>query len=189
MAYIEFPGHPRGVLGRFSLWYSRRKCGEASDPLRAAGRHRGVLTAWGVFEFLVASRWRRLDPALRALALQRVNTQIGCPWCVDFGYWEGVEQGIDPRKLSGVSNWRDAAVYDDADLAVLEFAEMATTTPSGVTEGCVNRLRGFLDDDQIVELASWVALENYRSRFNSALGLTSQGFAQKCSVPMALRGD
>ncbi len=188
MAYVEFPDHPRGVLARFSLWYSRRKYGETADPLRAAGCHRGVLMAWGVFELLAASRWHRLDPALKALALQRVNTQIGCPWCVDFGYWEGVEHGVDARKLGAVSDWRDATVYDDAEVAVLEFAEAATTTPSTVTEDCVARLRKFLEDDQIVELASWVALENYRSRFNSALGLTSQGFAQNCSVPTAIRG-
>lgn len=188
MAYLEFPDHPRGVLGRFSLWYSRRKYGETADPLRAAGLHSGVLTAWGVFELLAGSRWRHLDSGLRALALQRVNTQIGCPWCVDFGYWEGIEHAVDAGKLGAVSNWRDSDLYEEDELAVLEFAEAATTTPSAVTEECVVRLRKFLDDEQIVELASWVALENYRSRFNSALGLTSQGFAQKCSVPIALRG-
>jgi len=28
-----------------------------------------------------------------------------------------------------------------------------------------------------------IAVENQRSRFNSALGLTSQGFSDRCEVP------
>ena len=30
-----------------------------------------------------------------------------------------------------------------------------------------------------------VAVENVRSRFNSALGLTSQGFKDRCEIPAA----
>jgi hypothetical protein len=35
-----------------------------------------------------------------------------------------------------------------------------------------------------VELAGWVALENFRSRFNAGLGLRSQGFSDSCAIPM-----
>ena len=31
-------------------------------------------------------------------------------------------------------------------------------------------------------MAAWVALENYRSRFNAGLGLKSQGFSDSCRV-------
>ena len=31
-----------------------------------------------------------------------------------------------------------------------------------------------------------VAVENVRSRFNSALGLTSQGFKDRCEIPARL---
>ena len=40
----------------------------------------------------------------------------------------------------------------------------------------------------MVELAAWVALEHFRSRFNAGLGLRSQGFAQTCAVPGAAAG-
>jgi hypothetical protein len=35
----------------------------------------------------------------------------------------------------------------------------------------------------VVELAMMVAVENERSRFNSAFGLTSQGFSDRCELP------
>ena len=30
---------------------------------------------------------------------------------------------------------------------------------------------------------AWVALENFRSRFNAGLGLRSQGFSDNCEIP------
>jgi len=50
-------------------------------------------------------------------------------------------------------------------------------------------LRRSFSDAEIVELAAWVALENFRSRFNAGLGLRSQGFAEKCEVPMVVDAD
>jgi alkylhydroperoxidase family enzyme len=40
---------------------------------------------------------------------------IGCSWCMDFGYWESTQRGIDPKKLRDVPQWRDSAVYTDLD--------------------------------------------------------------------------
>ena len=47
----------------------------------------------------------------------------------------------------------------------------------------VAELRRSLDDAQLVELTMMISVENSRSRFNSALGLTSQGFRDRCEIP------
>jgi hypothetical protein len=44
---------------------------------------------------------------------------------------------------------------------------------------------GVLTASGVLEMAAWVALENYRSRVNAGLGLRSQGFAASCTVPAA----
>jgi alkylhydroperoxidase family enzyme len=95
-----------------------------------------------------------------------------------------MHEGIDPRKVRAVPGWRESALFDDRERAVLEYAEAATMTPAEVPAGCAERLRRHFSDAEIVELAAWVALENFRSRFNAGLGLRSQGFAEKCEVPM-----
>jgi alkylhydroperoxidase family enzyme len=82
-----------------------------------------------------------------------------------------------------VPRWRDATVYTDLERLVLEYAETATAVPVVLSEDLVARLRAAFDDAQLVELASWVALENYRSRINAGLGLRSQGFSDACEVP------
>ncbi len=66
----------------------------------------------------------------------------------------------------------------------MAYAEAATATPPAVTDEMVAGLREELDDAALVELTMMVAVENTRSRFNSALGLHSQGFSDRCEVPL-----
>ena len=189
MTHIALPDRPDGMLRRIAWWYSRRTFGEVVDPVRAAARHSGVLMAMGALEMAVGRGWRRLDPHLRSLAVQAAAGRIGCSWCRDFGYYEGIQQGVDPRKVRDVPRWRESDVYDERERSVLEFAEAATATPAEIPEDLVARLHGLLSDEEITELAGWVALENFRSRFNAGLGLTSQGFAERCEVrPAATAG-
>jgi alkylhydroperoxidase family enzyme len=65
---------------------------------------------------------------------------------------------------------------------VLEYAEAMTETPPAIADELVERLRARLDDEQLVELTSLIALENMRSRTNAALGLESQGFKATCDL-------
>jgi alkylhydroperoxidase family enzyme len=88
-----------------------------------------------------------------------------------------------------VPEWRESALFDERERVVLEYAESATMTPAEVSEECADRLHAHFTDAEIVELAAWVALENFRSRFNAGLGLRSQGFAEKCELPMSAGAD
>ena len=40
----------------------------------------------------------------------------------------------------------------------------------------------------VVELTMMVAVENERSRFNSAMGLASQGYSDVCELPLVQAG-
>ena len=66
---------------------------------------------------------------------------------------------------------------------------MATGCPAEVSEELAARVRAHLSDAEFVELAAWVALENFRSRFNAGLGLRSQGFSDTCEIPMRDAAD
>jgi alkylhydroperoxidase family enzyme len=65
----------------------------------------------------------------------------------------------------------------------MAYAEAMTTTPLEVTDEMVAGLLQHLDEAQLVELTMMISVENSRSRFNSALGLTSQGFKDRCEIP------
>jgi alkylhydroperoxidase family enzyme len=173
---------PKGLLRKLAWRYSKKTFGEIADPVRALAHHSGVLEANGLFEMVLNKRWKSLDPHLMWLAVQASAGHIGCSWCTDFGYYEGMQRGVDPRKVRDVPRWRESDVYDERERVVLEYAEAATATPVAIDDELVKRLHACFTDEQIVELACWIALENYRSRINASLGLHSQGFAAKCEL-------
>jgi AhpD family alkylhydroperoxidase len=173
---------PRSLVYRLTEWYSRRRWGVVADPAAAMGHNPRVLISNARFEMSV-DKWHRLDPTLKHLAEMAASVAIGCSWCVDFGYWIGTSQGVDPAKLRDVPRWRDSGVYTDLERQVLAYAEAMTATPPAVTDEMVADLRRELDDAALVELTMMIAVENQRSRFNSALGLHSQGFQDRCEIP------
>lgn len=171
-----------GLLDRLVQWYSRRTYGDVLDNGLALLHNRRVL--WSVLRFEQGvAKWRRLDPDLKVLAEMAAAASIGCSWCLDFGWYAAHSQGLDTAKLGDVPRWRESTVFTEEERRVLEYAEAMTTTPPEVTDEMVAALRQDLGEDAFVELTMIVAVENERSRFNTALGLTSQGFRDRCELP------
>ncbi|WP_329531143.1 carboxymuconolactone decarboxylase family protein [Streptomyces sp. NBC_01450] len=174
----------RTLFFRVMEWYSKRTYGKVLDPGRALAHNPRVLRSDLAFERSVA-KWNALDPGLKALAEMAASASIGCSWCMDFGYWVGRERGMAREKLLDVPCWRESEVYTPLERDVLEYAEAMTATPPAVRDELAERLRDRLGEPAFVELTAMVAVENLRSRINSALGLTSQGFKDSCDLPAA----
>jgi alkylhydroperoxidase family enzyme len=189
MALVPLDHTPKGRIARLSRRIGKKKLGLDAEPMAAASHHTGVLIAFGALEASAAKGWKKLDPTLRWLAEFRSGMLIGCSWCVDYGYYLGMHDGLDPAKVRAVSHWRDSDFFDARERAVLEYAEQATVTPSAVSDELATELHRHFSDAEVVELAAWVALENFRSRFNAGLGLHSQGFSDQCEVPMRVSDD
>ena len=173
--------HPGSLLARALNFWTRRSYGQEMEPMLALLHHRKVTTTVARFEMGVA-KWSRLDTGLKELAQLSVASQIGCSWCMDFGYYLSRTNGMPVEKLEQVVAWRGSTVYTPLERKVLEYAEAMTVTPPTVTDEMVEGLRADLDDAQLVELTEMISVENLRSRTNSALGLTSQGFKSQCDL-------
>src|ERR1700733_7900992 len=184
VAHVPLQDHPRGLIARLGARYTKHRFGQMVEPTAAAAHHAGVLVAMGSLETAVQFGWKKLDPTLRWLAVQATGMQIGCSWCVDFGYYEGMHRGINPAKVRAVGSWRTSNLFEERERVVLEYAETATRSPAEVSDELVARICTQLSNAEFVELAAWVALENFRSRFNAGLGLRSQGFSDNCEIPM-----
>jgi alkylhydroperoxidase family enzyme len=104
---------------------------------------------------------------------------------MDFGYFLAHDQGLDEAKVREVPRWRDSDAFTDLERDVMAYAEAMTATPPAVTDEMVRALTDRLGAEAVVELTFVVALENERSRFNSAMGLASQGFSDVCELPLA----
>jgi alkylhydroperoxidase family enzyme len=87
-----------------------------------------------------------------------------------------MQAGSTEDKVRQVPEWRTSTLFSPAERVALEFAERVTITGEKVDDELFTRVRGHFDEAQVVELAAAVALENFRSKFNPALGIEAQGF-------------
>ncbi len=173
---------PRSLAVRMVEVYSKRQYGKVLEPALAFGHNTKVLMAYLRFEQKVA-KWKNLDPGLKTLAEMVVSARIGCEWCMDFGYWASQQIGMSPDKASKVPSWREHRdAFTELELLVLEYAEAMTATPPAVSDDLSARLQKELGEKAFVELTMMAAIENLRSRVNSAFGLTGQGFADQCEI-------
>jgi AhpD family alkylhydroperoxidase len=173
-----------GAYGALMTRIARRMWGEVPDNAYVLFHHKPVTRAIFGFEQKVG-RWAALDPHLKTYAEMASAGAIGCSWCLDFGYFIAHTKGLDEAKVREVPRWRESAVFTDLEREVMEYAEAMTATPPTVTDEMVASLDEQLGHAAVVELTAMVAVENQRSRINSAMGLASQGYSEVCELPLA----
>jgi len=176
-----------GLATRVALGYARKTYGADMQSTLAMSHHPGVLFPWALMETTGARRRSALPAELADLVVFVTSVRIGCSWCVDFGasLWE--QKNLDPLTLREAVRWRESDRFDADSRAAFAYAEAMTGEPDEVTDEMVADLRQRFGDKGVVELTYLVALENMRSRFNAALGLSNQGFSsgEACSIAEA----
>jgi alkylhydroperoxidase family enzyme len=129
--------------------------------------------------------WDAADESLKSFAFMAVAAQVGCSWCLDFGYFEAHNQNLDLAKASQVPRWRESDAFTPLELDVLEYAEAMTNTPPNVTDELYASLLDRLGPAAMVELTAYIAYANLATRANVANGVKSQGFSAACEIPLA----
>ena len=69
--------------------------------------------------------------------------------------------------------WRQSDLFDKRERLALELSERMTFTRRRVTNALFARLQRRFTDEELVELAAVIALENFRSKFNPVFGVES----------------
>ena len=82
--------------------------------------------------------------------------------------------GVSEEKINALHDYANSDLYGESERAALEFAYAMTITDRDVSDELFARLRGFFDEDALVELAATIAWENASSKFNRALRVPSQ---------------
>ena len=174
-----------GVHGAVLKKISRRMFGDVPEPLEVMWHNRKVL-AVSLGLGRKASRWDECDEDLKSYAHMAVASLIGCTWCLDLGYFQAHNEGLDEAKAREVPRWRESGAFTPLERDVMEYAEAMSRTPPTVTDELSARLLEQLGAPAMVELTAIVALANQFTRTNVALGIEAQGFAAACGLaPLA----
>lgn len=87
-----------------------------------------------------------------------------------------MQAGASEDKIRAVPDCATSPLFDEVERAALAYAEAMTITGQRVDDALFARVRRHFSEPQVVELTAAVALENFRSKFNVALGIEAQGF-------------
>lgn len=174
-----------GLYGALAKWFSKRLLGRVPDALGVYWHNRAVLKAtMGIGS--KSQKWNACDLSLKSFAHMAVAAQIGCSWCLDYGYFQAFNEQLDLAKAREVPRWRESAAFTPLERAVLDYAEAMTQTPPSVTDEMVDGLLDQLGAAAVVELTAFIALANMNARGNVALGIESEGYADSCDLkPLA----
>ncbi|KEI44215.1 carboxymuconolactone decarboxylase family protein [Saccharopolyspora rectivirgula] len=169
-------------ITRLLYRFSRRRYTAVLEPMAVLAHHQPLLLTYCATEGMVQQAGKSLPEDLRELALYRVAVNIGCSWCVDFGEMQQRYSGLDTERLREIDRYATSEKFTELERKVIEYADAMTAQPMQVTDQQVAELDRQLGHKRTVELTFLIALENLRSRFNHAMGITAQGFADSCPV-------
>jgi AhpD family alkylhydroperoxidase len=178
------PAEITGPYGYLFKRFSRRMLGEVPEGAAVMWHNRPVLMGLSGLGRKV-QKWNELDANLKSFAHMAVAAQVGCSFCLDFGYFQAHNDGLDEAKASEVPRWRESAVFTPLERDVMAYAEAMTQTPPTVTDEMSARLLEQLGAPALLELTAVVGFANLTARGNTAMGITSQGFSKVCELPLA----
>jgi len=184
MARVEEKRGP--VVGAAQL-YSKWRYGRPMTITPVIAHSRANMIGWGVFEFL-HEHAHGVDERIKDLAATKVAMRVGCEFCIDISAALGRKAGATEQQLRELHAYRTSPAFSDSERVAIEYAEELTKEHVEVSDELFARLREHFDEPQIVELTAAIAIENFRARFNNALGIRASGFSAGmfCPVPEAM---
>ena len=163
-----------GLYGAMVRRMSRKMLGDVAEPVEVAWHNRKVLN----FSFSVGRRsqkWHQCDENLKSFAHMAVASLVGCSWCLDLGYFQAHNEGLDETKAREVPRWRESAVFTPLERDVMEYAEAMSQTPTTVTDELSARLLDPRGAPARGELPAGNGLADQYTRTHPPCGLASQG--------------
>lgn len=111
-----------------------------------------------------------LEPRLLELVKLRASQLNGCAYCVDMHYKDARAAGETEQRLYGLSAWRDAPYYTEAERAALAWTEAVTRLGEhGVEDAVWVEARRHLDAPALANLTVAVIAINSWNRWNVAM--------------------
>lgn len=176
----------RDPLVYLSFREARKRVGMVPETYAISARHKPTFVGQSLFE-LTLERAKRVDHQLKELATLKAASMVGCEFCLDIGSFLATESGIPEQQLRDLPFHAESSAFSDLEKLVLDYAAAMTRTPEEVDDALFARLREHFDERQMIELTAIIAWENFRARFNAAIGVHAQGFSKDgvCALPAA----
>ena len=86
--------------------------------------------------------------------------------------------------MRDLARFEESPAFNSTERLVLRLTVALTRTPASVDDALFADLRREFSEPQLVELATAIAWENYRARFNRTFGIGAEGFSEGAFCPL-----
>jgi alkylhydroperoxidase family enzyme len=154
-----------------------RQFGKVATPLKVFyARKPGFLPLLMLIN-RTADRGISLEPELRLLVFDFVDTLNGCSFCDDYRLAIAVQKRIGTEKFAALADFRTSDLFSGRERAALAYAEEATKH-SDVSDETYQEVQHHFTEVEIVELTWLVAIENYFNLIKVPLQISSDGLRE-----------
>ncbi|MFC7495138.1 MULTISPECIES: carboxymuconolactone decarboxylase family protein [unclassified Nocardioides] len=157
--------------------------GKGRDPVAEPGTADGTPGDWWTVMALVPdvldhavrgfalyrSDRRMLDPVLRELGQTRVGWTVGSQFVFSQHCKALRALDVDEEKIAAIPGWQVSDRFDEAERAVLAYADALVHDGGRVADEVFERLRQHLTDEQVLELTYITALYQMHAVMSRAL--------------------
>ena len=92
-----------------------------------------------------------------------------------------MRNGASAEKVeAALGDYKKSDLFSAREKLALERCERMTYTDQRVSDDFFEQLKAHFGEEELVELAAIIALENFRSKFNPVFAVEAQGF---CPLP------
>ncbi len=98
----------------------------------------------------------------------------------------GGDQGLNRAQIEAALLMTDASALSTREQLALEYADRVSATPVDVPDDFFEKLSAEFSEEEIVELTSHIAQENYNAKSNRPLRVGANDF---CEIPLPLPED
>lgn len=96
----------------------------------------------------------------------------------------GRDAGITEEKLRALEQEDPSDRLSEEEWAAVALADAMAGAPARVPEALFTHLRRLFNEEQLVELASAIAWENHRARFNRVFDVEAEGYSDGAYCPL-----
>lgn len=110
-----------------------------------------------------------LPTKLKELVIVRTSQLNRCEYCLSSHTQIALKLGWSREQIEDLENYESRADFTPAEKAAISLAEQMTLDSNHIPDEFIERLRGFYDEGEVIELMASIGLFNYFNRFNNAL--------------------
>ena len=171
---IEKPRNPLTLLAYRMI---ARQFGKVATPLKVFYARKPGLLPLLMLINRIADRGISLDPQLRLLIFDYVDTQNGCTFCDDYRLAMAVQKRIGVEKFAALSEFRTSDLFSSRERAALTYAEEVGRNRD-VSDETFENLQKHFSEVEIVEITWLIAIETYFNLTKVPLQIESDGLRE-----------